>query len=250
MYEDGTHLLSALKSPKNPLIYFYLSWFHSMSNQRVKSKEVLSNISSLSLDYCFPYSIETELVLNFAIENDANCAVALYLLGNLLYDKRLKESMSVWNKAVKIDTDLAIAWRNLAFGTFYFNNDAIKAIEPLEKAIGYDKNNPIWYAELADYYDNSEADFKDCLIILEKNVEIVKQDITTPQSLVKLYNLNEEYDKSIQLLEIHHFRTWEGGRATYWHHVDAHVLRAKKGSIENIGGMIKFAVWKIQQLPP
>ena len=54
---------------------------------------------------------------------------------------------------------------------------------------------------------------------------------------MKLYNLNGEYDKAIQLLMAHHFRTWEGGRVIYWHYVDAHVLRAKKlmaeGKYEN-----------------
>ena len=208
-----------------------------MANQPDKSKEALSKISSLSLDYCFPYRIETESVLKFAIENNTKDAIAFYLLGNLLYDKRPVESISAWNEAVKIDNDLAIAWRNLAFGAFYHDDDANKAIELQEKAIGYDQNNPIWYNELADYYDNSEADFKDCLSILEKNVAIVKQDINAPKSLVKLYNLNGEYDKAIQLLMTHHFRTWEGGRVIYWHYVDTHVLRAKKlmaeGKFEN-----------------
>lgn len=228
MYEEGTALLSSLKSPKNPLICFYLSWFYSMSDQPHKSKEALSKVSSLSLDYCFPYRKETEAVLKLAIEDDANSAIAFYLLGNLLYDKRPEESISAWSRAVEIDNDLAIAWRNLAFGAFYHNDDATTAIEYQEKAIGYDKNNPIWYAELVDYYDKSDADIIDCLTILEKNTEIVNQDINAPKSLVKLYNLNGEYDKAIQLLMTHHFRTWEGGRVIYWHYVDAHVLRAKK----------------------
>ena len=61
---------------------------------------------------------------------------------------------------------------------------------------------------------------------MEKNIDIVKMDITAPMNLVKLYNLNGEYDKSIDLLKSHHFRTWEGGREIYYHYVDAHVLKA------------------------
>ena len=41
-----------------------------------------------------------------------------------------------------------------------------------------------------------------------------------------MYNLNGDYDKAIELLKDHHFRTWEGGRDIYFHYVDAHTLSA------------------------
>jgi tetratricopeptide (TPR) repeat protein len=96
----------------------------------------------------------------------------------------------------------------------------------MKKAIDKDSAHPLWYAELENCYDLSEADFRECLAIMEKNIEVVKSDITAPQSLVKLYNLNGEYDKAIDLLKTHHFRTWEGGREIYYHYVDAHTLKA------------------------
>ena len=61
---------------------------------------------------------------------------------------------------------------------------------------------------------------------MEKNLDAVKKDVTAPQRLVRLYNLNGEYDKAIDLLKSHHFRTWEGGREIYHHYVDAHTLKA------------------------
>ncbi len=227
MYAEGVKLLSSLKNAKSPLIYFYLAWFHSKSNQPENAKESLSKASALSLDYCFPYRIETEVVLKFAIEQNANSAVARYLLGNLLYDKRPEEGLALWNRAIEINDDLAMAWRNLAFGEFYHNRNALKAIELQEKAIAYDNKNSIWYAELVEQYDNSASDNVNLVSILEKNINVVKQDINAPKGLVKLYNLNGEYDKAIQLLNSHHFRTWEGSREIYWHYVDAHVLKAK-----------------------
>jgi tetratricopeptide (TPR) repeat protein len=57
-------------------------------------------------------------------------------------------------------------------------------------------------------------------------VDVVKEDITAPKGLVKLYNLNGNYDKAIDLLSEHHFRTWEGGRVIYYHYVDAYTLKA------------------------
>ena len=84
----------------------------------------------------------------------------------------------------------------------------------------------LWYAELAKYYDLSNADFTEALAILRNNINVVKKDVSAPKALVELYNLNGEYDEAIKFLNSHHFRTWEGGREIYWHYVDAHTLKA------------------------
>lgn len=118
-----------------------------------------------------------------------------------------------------------MVWRNLAFGEFFHNNNMNKAIEYQKKAIAFDPNYPRWYSELESYFDLSGHDYKECLAILEKNKDIVKKDVTAPQKLVKLYNLNGEYDKAIDLLKTHHFRTWEGGTEIHNHYVDALALK-------------------------
>jgi len=112
------------------------------------------------------------------------------------------------------------------FGAFYHENDGDKAIKYIKKAIEIEGSHPIWYAEMENYYDLSNTDYKECLEIMANNEEVVKNDISAPKGLVKLYNLNGDYDKSIDLLEEHHFRTWEGGRIIYYHYVDAHTLKA------------------------
>ena len=48
--------------------------------------------------------------------------------------------------------------------------------------------------------------------LLENNLSVIKKDISAPKSYVSLLNLNGEYDKAIDFLKNHHFRTWEGGR--------------------------------------
>ncbi|MDR2773511.1 MAG: DUF5107 domain-containing protein [Tannerella sp.] len=228
LYDDGIRLLSSLQSPGNPLIYYYLAWLYEQTGQSDKASDMLVSAGSVPVDYCFPFREETERILKYAIEKDPQNAVACYLLGNLLYDRRPAEAIEAWSRAVRIKDDFPMVWRNLAFGAFYYEDNTGKAVEYMEKAIGKDENHPLWYAELENYYDLSGADFGKCLALMEKNIEIVKMDITAPQSLVKLYNLNGEYDKAIDLLKTHHFRTWEGGREIYYHYVDAHVLNALK----------------------
>jgi tetratricopeptide (TPR) repeat protein len=143
-----------------------------------------------------------------------------------LYDNRPDEAIAEWEIAAGTKPQLPMVMRNLAFGSFYHQKDADKAIEYLTGAIHESPDNPLWYDELLTYYEASGRDPGECLAILEAHEEIVLKNVSAPKGLVSLLNLNGEYDRAIDLLDTHHFRTWEGGRSIYWYYVDAHVLKA------------------------
>lgn len=226
LLQDGISLLSEIENPKNPLTSYYLSWFYANSGDTKKASEMQQLAERGTLDYVFPYRQETENVLDNAIKIDDQDATAQYLLGNLLYDKRPEDALAAWQKASQIGGQNAMVWRNLAFGAFYHQKDPAKAIDYMTKAISLDNSYPLWYDELSQYYDASDFDFKDNLAILRNNLDVVKKDVSAPKTYVELLNLNGEYDEAINFLDSHHFRTWEGGRETYWHYVDAHTLKA------------------------
>jgi len=228
MWQDAINLLISVRDAQNPLVHYYLAWFYHKSGQSDQAEASLAKANVLPIDYCFPYRQETEVVLNYAINKGDGQPTPSYLLGNLLYDKRPDDAIEAWENTVKFADQFAMAWRNLAFGTFYNENDIESAIKYIDKAISIDKSHPLWFAEMADYYDLSDKDFRACLEIMAENIEVIKEDVTAPKSLVKFYNLNGEYDKAIELLTNHHFRTWEGGRVIYYHYVDAHTLKALK----------------------
>ncbi|MEO9891414.1 DUF5107 domain-containing protein [Aurantibacter sp.] len=228
LFDDGLALLNSLESTDNILVQFYKAYFHSMLGDDEKANEELTAAKNISLDYAFPYRVETEIVLEKAISLNAQNATAHYLLGNLLYDKRPEDGMAAWQKAGAIANSIPMVWRNLAFGAFYNNKNPEEAIEYMTKAISLDNSNPLWYSELSKYYDESDSDYKQNLSILKNNLEIVKKDVAAPKTYVALLNLNSEYDEAIKFLNEHHFRTWEGGRETYWHYVDSHTLKAKE----------------------
>ncbi|MDR2496040.1 MAG: DUF5107 domain-containing protein [Tannerellaceae bacterium] len=226
LWDDAIRLLSSLQAPKNPLSRYYLAWLYEQAGQTDKAGRALAEAAGLSIDYCFPFRQETEAVLKYAAQKAPANATVQYLLGNLLYDRRPEDAIRSWEQAIAIRKDFPIVLRNLAFGAFHQSKDVEKAIAYMKQAIAAKASEPIWYSELESYYDLSKADFRDCLAIMEKNLETVRKDITAPQSLVKLYNLNGEYDKAIGLLREHHFRTWEGGREIHHYYVDAHALKA------------------------
>ncbi|SKB38976.1 Flp pilus assembly protein TadD, contains TPR repeats [Salegentibacter holothuriorum] len=226
LLKEGISLLSEIKSPKNPLTFYYLSWFYANSGNTEKASKMQKMAKESSLDYVFPYRTETEKVLKYALETDNGDATAKYLLGNLLYDNRPEEAMAHWQSATKLDRSFPMVWRNLAFGAFHHQKNPDQAIDYMTKAISLDNSYPLWYDELSQYYDESKQDFKSMLSIFRNNLDIVKKDVAAPKTYVKLLNLNGEYDKAINFLENHHFRTWEGGRETYWNYVNAHTIKA------------------------
>jgi tetratricopeptide (TPR) repeat protein len=247
MLDEGIRLLSALENPSNPLVDYYLAWFHTKNNEPAMAQQHLKDAGKHSIDYCFPYREETLEVLEHIIELDPEQAIPYYLLGNLLYDKRPGDAMIAWNKAREIDDNFGMVWRNLAFGAFYHEHNIEKAIEYIEKAIEIDGDHPIWFAELENYYDLSNEDFKECLAIMSEHMDVVKNDLTAPKSLVKLFNLNGEYDKAINLLNEHHFRTGEGGRVIYYHYVDAHTLKALDLLEDAQDGQTKEAISQLEK---
>lgn len=226
LYEEGIALLSTLETSKNALIYYYLAYFQEQNGATDRAKEYLAMAGEQTLDYTFPYRAESETVLQYAISAQSDNANAYYLLGNLLYDHRPDDAMAAWEKAGSSENADAMVWRNLAFGSFYHRKNPKEAIASMTKAIRLEGTNPLWFAELSKYYDESEEDLRQNLDILQKNIDVVRKDVTAPKVLVRLLNLNGDFDEAISFLDQHHFRTWEGGRETYWHYVDAHTSKA------------------------
>ena len=126
LFDDAINILSSLENPKNPLVFYYLAWLYANNNKPSNANEMLASASRVSFNYCFPFRQETEKVLQYAIDNDSQNAVAYYLLGNLLYDQRPDDAMKAWAMAVKVKSDFPMVWRNLAFGAFYHENDIRK----------------------------------------------------------------------------------------------------------------------------
>ncbi len=226
LYDQGIQLLSSINDVKNSLVYYYLSYFYSQSGDADAAWSVLNRAKSIALDYCFPYREESETVLKHAIKLNPKNVAAYYLLGNLLYDHRKTEAIKAWEKASEFHDNIPMVWRNLAFSAYHYNKDMQLAITYMSKAIALQHNIPLWYAELSKYYDGSGADYRVCLAVLEKNIDIVKQDVKAPKTLVELYNLDGSYDKALEFLSNHQFRTWEGGREIYWHYVNTNALKA------------------------
>ncbi len=226
MYDEAVRLLSGIEDSRNPLYRYYLAYCLSQTGQDINAVRLISSANELQFDYVFPYRVESERVLRYVLEKDPGNHFAHYLLGNLLYDRRSEEAIAEWKTALETGNSMPLVKRNLAFGAFYYTLNANAAIGYLTDALLESPEHPLWYSELEHYYEASGRDPGECLAILEGHEDIVRKNVSAPQGLVRLYNLEGKYDQAIRLLDTHHFRTWEGGRSIYWQYVDAHILKA------------------------
>ena len=88
-------------SGKNPLIYYYLGFIQDQKGNKTEAAQLFREGSELSVDYVFPFRLETVNILKKASEYRPEDAEPWYYLGNLLYDRQPGKAIEAWEKSVK-----------------------------------------------------------------------------------------------------------------------------------------------------
>ena len=212
-----------------PMIYYYLGYYSERLNDNESALSFYKKASSLPTDYCFPYGIYSANVLRAAIAKLPADAFARYYLGNLLCDHNPSEALLNWLKAIELKNDVPVFYRNAAFVYANINDDMTNANMFIEKAIGLDPDDPLYFVEADNYYKYSGFSPDKASGLFENNIQTVLKTDEVAEHYVFLCNYNGNYDKAIELMKNRHFHsyeTFEGNMHVKW--VDAHVLRGKK----------------------
>ncbi len=224
-YREAMDVLKRLPDSENPLISYYLAYYsHKLGDEAIASF-FLVHASTQPPDYCFPFRLETTDVLNYAIEHQPQDANAYHYFGNLLFDHQPEVAIRLWESAVTVDPELAIAFRNLGVGYSHIQNDYSKAIKAYERAIELNKKDARLFYELDVMYEATNADIKKRLELLQKHKKTVHKRDDALVRLTALQVLAGDYDAAIKTLTTHHFNVWEGGGSIHGVFVDAHQLR-------------------------
>lgn len=215
-------------SGKDQMVSYYLGYLQSKKANQTEAEKYFADASAQSVDYGFPFRLEDEKVLQFAAKQRPNDARPLYYLGNLLYDKQPQRAIEYWEKAVQLEPTLAIAWRNLGFGYYHYQQDISKAIAAYEKAISLKKDEPVYYAELDPLYELNNSPIAVRAHLFEGANDIVKQRDDAFVREIKVLNLSGQPEKSVEYLSnsVFHFR--EGSSRVSDMKVDAHLLLGMK----------------------
>ena len=182
----------------------------------------------MSVDYIFPFRLETIKVLGVALKYNQNDSRAYYYLGNILYDKQPGKAIEYWENAVKCDPSFAIAYRNLGWGYYQNRNDGLKAITAYEKAISLNKNEPIYYNELDALYEMSNSSIEKRLKLFEGSNEIVKNRDDSFVRQIIVLTLAGEPAKAVEYLGGRKFSYREGNSRVREVLIDAQLMLGLK----------------------
>jgi len=213
---------------KNQEINYYLGYLQDKKGNRTEAEKYFAAASGLPVDYGFPFRLESVKVLELASRYNPGDAKPYYYLGNLLYDKQPEKALENWEKAVRIDPSLAIAWRNMGFGYYYHSHDLKKAINAYEKAISIKNDDPIYYAELDPLYEMNNAPIETRSRLFESRHEIVKQRDDSFVREVMVLNLSGQSEKAVEYLQSSSFHFREGSSRVRDITADAYLLLGKK----------------------
>jgi tetratricopeptide (TPR) repeat protein len=212
----------------NPIVKYYLGWLQDIKGYKDGAAKYFSEASSGSVDYIFPFRLETLTVLEKAVSYNPNDSRAFYYMGNILYDKQPQKAIGYWEKAVALDPAFGIAHRNLGWGYYHFYGDGIKAIAEYEKSISLNKTEPVYYEELDGLYEMSNAPVEKRLKLFEGNNETVKKRDDAFAREITVLTLGGKADKSVEYLEGRKFSYREGDSRVRNIIIDAHLIFGNK----------------------
>ena len=215
-------------SGKNPLISYYLGFINDQKGNKTEAERLFREGSELSVDYVFPFRLETVKILKKASEYFPEDAKPWYYLGNLLYDKQPGKAIEAWDNSVKLDPSLAIAHRNLGWGYYHHQGDGLKAISSYEKAISLKKDEPVYYEELDALYEMSNAPVEKRLVLFEGNNEIVSKRDDAFARQITVLTLGGKPEKAVGYITGRNFSYREGSSRVRDIIIDAHLMLGKK----------------------
>jgi tetratricopeptide (TPR) repeat protein len=212
----------------DPIVDYYIGYYQERKGEKEKASEYFRKGSEMSVDYIFPYRLETVQVLEKALEFNSGDSRAYYYLGNILFDRQPEKAILYWEKAAKTDPSLAIVHRNLGWAYYFHYGDGLKAIGEYEKAMSISRSEPVWYEELDALYEMSNATVEKRMKLFDGSNEIVKERDDAFVREITVLTLAGRADKAVDYLEGRKFSYREGDSRARNVIIDAHLMLGRK----------------------
>jgi tetratricopeptide (TPR) repeat protein len=213
---------------KYPLVNYYLGYIYDKQGKRQDAEKQFREASAQSVDFVFPYRLETINVLNTSLKYNPSDSRAYYYIGNILYDKQPEKAIESWENAVKHEPTLAIAHRNIGWGYYRHHDDRVKAIAAYEKALALNKSEPLYFYELDALYEMTNAPVQTRLKLFEGSNEVVKKRDDVFIRQISVLTLAGRPDKAVEYLANKNFTYREGNSRVREVIIDAHLMLGKK----------------------
>lgn len=208
---------------RDPIITYYLGYLAQKKGDEEGRNKYFQSASKQSVDYGFPFRLETIKVLQSALDYNPQDAKAFYYLGNLLFEKQPDLAMTYWAKAANLDPTLAIAYRNLGWGYYEHVKDGEKAIAAYQKALSIKADDPIYYAELDRLYEISNAPVSKRLALFEGKNEVLQKREDAFSRQITVLTLAGKADEAVKYLSQKGFTFNENSQAAINISADAYL---------------------------
>lgn len=139
-----------------------------------------------------------------SITTSSQEALNYYITGKRLFnDNKFDECLVEYGKAVNIDPEFAMAYRDMAWAYAYLN-DWVKRKEYFEKTIQYIEklSEREKYLIYGDYYGEEEITFQKSFDSYKKILEIYPNDFESNYQAGVTYRVIGEYEKGIEHLSV------------------------------------------------
>ena len=207
--DDCKEILSVSESVKPyPTTEYWLGALQDAAGDSEAAAAFFDKASAQSIDYVFPFRLETAKVLARAAEYRPNDAVTQYYLGNIWYQKQPEKALSHWTKAVELAPDFAMALRCIGwywrFKDEYVKKDPAdydKAIAWYKKAIAADKDhNAIFLTECDEIMEVANYPLEDRYALFAGKEEVYNRRYDTETRAIRQMILRGEYEKALEPL--------------------------------------------------
>jgi tetratricopeptide (TPR) repeat protein len=206
---------------------YVLAWLHARADAPAPViAAALAAARAQSPDYFFPSRLHEQSVLEWALAQPGEDAVAAFGFGNFLYDRqRHEEAVTAWEKSVAAGAAFATVHRNLGIAYWNVRRDGARARAAYERALALDTADARLVYEFDQLRKKLNAPPAARLAFLEANRVLVLGRDDAAIELASLYNLLGRPAEALALLEARRFHPWEGGEgAVLRQYTAAHLL--------------------------
>lgn len=197
-----------------PMLNYLRGYYSEQNGALAAASQFYAQAKLGPVKYTNPHRLEEMQALEAALRHDPRDAHAHLLLGNLLYAKdRREEGFAHWMSAVEIDGSLEEAWRNVAYGRRYLNNDLRGSYQAYLKTLALDPKDARALLELDQVAEQLRVPDSERITYLESHLDTVNARDDFVSRLVDL-RLEQGGRANLELaqntLSRRHFHTWEG----------------------------------------
>jgi tetratricopeptide (TPR) repeat protein len=227
--ESGDILARSEAISEYPTVEYYQGFLADAGGNKAAAKALFRNAESRSIDYVFPFRLETVKVYEKALEYLPQSANTWYYLGDLYFQRQPEKAMECWKRAVDLKPDFAMALRNLGWGCRFATGDFDAGIGWYEKAIKADKDsNAIFLAECDEMMEHANYPLEKRYALFAGREKLYEKRYDSETKAIRQRILHGEYEDVLNPLLTHYYSRREHIEDLHDIYVDACILSGFK----------------------